>query len=60
MDHIHIQANEIASLYVMSKLSAQERIAFEEHFVDCQECLDQIELIEGLCSALRLAAPLCG
>lgn len=54
MDHRHIRENEIASLYVMDKLSALERIAFEEHFVDCQECLDQIELIEGFSSALRL------
>lgn len=55
MDHRHIREDEVASLYVMGKLSAQERTAFEEHFVDCQECLDQIELMEGFSSALRLA-----
>jgi hypothetical protein len=45
MDHRYIYENNIVSLYLTGKLSPHELSEFEEHFVDCRECLDQIEQI---------------
>ena len=56
MDHDHINEHGVVSLYVAGKLSPDERIGFEEHFVNCQQCLDQIELTDDLRSALKHAA----
>jgi hypothetical protein len=56
MDHDFINEHGFVSLYVAGKLSPDERLGFEEHFVDCQQCLDQIELTEDLRGALRQVA----
>src|SRR5579863_9779938 len=56
MDHDYINEHGVVSLYVAGKLSPDERLGFEEHFVDCQQCLDQIELTEDLRGALRQVA----
>ena len=37
----------------MGKLSTEDRVDFEDHFVDCPECLDQIESTEDFRSALK-------
>jgi hypothetical protein len=44
MDHQHIHENNVVSLYLMGKLPEEDRGQFEEHFVDCQQCLDEMEL----------------
>src|SRR5262249_56238840 len=56
MDHREIEERDIAFLYLKGQLSAEERTAFEEHFVDCRECLDRIELLKGLRSGLKQVA----
>jgi hypothetical protein len=56
MDHDYINEHGVVSLYVAGKLSPDERLGFEEHFVDCQQCLDQIELTEDLRGALKQVA----
>jgi hypothetical protein len=56
MDHDYITEHGVVSLYVAGKLSPDERIGFEEHFVGCQQCLDQIELTDDLRGALRQVA----
>ncbi len=56
MDHHYIEEHNIADLYLMGKLSAEERAHFEEHFVDCQECLDRLETTEDFRAALRSVA----
>lgn len=48
MDHDFIQGNQIPDRYQMGKLSAEERLQFEEHFLDCSICLEHLESIEGL------------
>src|SRR5262245_45698707 len=53
MDHREIEERDIAFLYLSAKLPADERHQFEEHFVDCQECLERIELLQGFRSRLR-------
>jgi hypothetical protein len=56
MDHDYINEHGVVSLYVAGKLSPDDRLGFEEHFVDCQQCLDQIELTEDLRGALKQVA----
>ncbi|HMF90124.1 MAG TPA: zf-HC2 domain-containing protein [Candidatus Angelobacter sp.] len=56
MDHREIEERDIALFYLRGQLSAEERDAFEEHFVDCRECLDRIELLKGLRSGLKQVA----
>jgi hypothetical protein len=53
MDHQHIRENDVVSLYLMGKLPTEDRAQFEEHFVDCQSCLDQIELTNDLRAGLK-------
>src|SRR5215472_18729487 len=48
MDHAHIDDANLAERYVTGRLAADERADFEAHFVDCAECLDRIEAVEGL------------
>lgn len=56
MDHAYINERGIVSLYVAGKLSPDERIAFEEHFLDCRQCLEQIETTGDLRAALKQVA----
>ncbi|HLW84571.1 MAG TPA: hypothetical protein VKR60_05100 [Candidatus Sulfotelmatobacter sp.] len=53
MDHDYINEHSVVALYVTGKLSPEERSGFEEHFVDCQQCLDQIKLTDDLRRALK-------
>lgn len=46
MDHRYIDEHSVAERYLDRKLSLQERMAFESHFVDCQECMDRLLLAE--------------
>jgi hypothetical protein len=56
MDHRYIEGHNIPDLYVQGTLSAAARARFEEHFIDCPECLDQLELTEDFRGALRTVA----
>jgi hypothetical protein len=56
MDHDYINEHGVVSLYVAGKLSPDERIAFEEHFLDCRQCLEQIETTGDLRAALKQVA----
>lgn len=57
MNHEDIAEQNIAERYLMGKLSPDESTRFEEHFVDCPLCLDNLEATERLRAALR---PLAG
>ncbi|MGB6476487.1 MAG: zf-HC2 domain-containing protein [Candidatus Sulfotelmatobacter sp.] len=56
MDHDYINDRGVVALYVSGKLAAEERARFEEHFVDCQQCLEQIEVTADLRGALQQMA----
>jgi hypothetical protein len=56
MDHQYIEANNIVARYEMGKLSAAERASFEEHFVDCPQCQEQLETTTDFRQALRTVA----
>jgi len=57
MDHESIQENQVPDRYLMGKLSTEERLQFEEHFVDCSLCLEHLESLEGLRAGLRELSP---
>jgi hypothetical protein len=56
MDHDYINEHGVVALYVAGRLSPEERAGFEEHFVDCRQCLEQIELTGELRDGLRQVA----
>lgn len=43
-DHHEIEASNVVERYLLGKLSAPEVAAFEDHFFDCEECLEKLEL----------------
>jgi hypothetical protein len=56
MEHSYIEENNIADRYLLGKLSAQERMRFEEHCDNCLECLNRLEMIDGFRRGLRVVA----
>lgn len=56
MDHHYIEEQNIPDRYLLGKLPAEERARFEEHFLDCRECLDRLETTEDFRGALRTVA----
>ena len=46
MDHRYIDELSVAERYVDNALRPEERVAFEAHMVDCQECTDRVLLAE--------------
>jgi hypothetical protein len=56
MDHHYIEEQNIPDRYLLGKLPAEERSRFEEHFLDCRECLDRLETTEDFRGALRTVA----
>ena len=56
MEHSYIEEHNIADCYLLGKLSAEERIRFEEHCENCMQCSDQLEAIDGLHTGLRIVA----
>src|SRR5262245_8973363 len=56
MEHSYIEENQIADRYLSGKLPAEERSRFEEHFVDCSQCLDRLEATADLRAGLRIVA----
>jgi len=53
MNHQYIEENNIADSYALGKLPASERARFEEHYIDCEECLDRLESAEVFCRAVQ-------
>ena len=56
MDHDYINEHGVVSLYVAGKLPPEERAGFDAHFVDCRQCLEQIEVTAELREGRRLVA----
>jgi len=55
MDHSRIEDHNLIDRYVRGTLPADERAEFEEHFVDCSACQEQIEVAKSLRLAIREA-----
>jgi len=56
MDQEYIEGYKNTDRYLQGTLSATERIRFEEHFIDCAECLDRLEMTEDFRGGLRTLA----
>jgi hypothetical protein len=56
MDHAYIEDADIVSRYALHRLSPEEKRAFEEHFVDCPDCLDRLESTKKLRQGLAALA----
>jgi anti-sigma factor RsiW len=53
MDHLRIEEQNLIDRYVRGTMPADERAEFEEHFVDCASCQEQIEVAKSLRLAVR-------
>ncbi|RMH21776.1 MAG: hypothetical protein D6696_05070 [Acidobacteria bacterium] len=56
MDHDYIAEQHLVDRYLMNRLPEDEARRFEEHYVSCRQCLDQLELAEKFQRGLRRAA----
>jgi hypothetical protein len=56
VDHKYIEDNHVAQSYLMGKLSPEEEESFEQHYLECDECLDQLRLAESLHRGLKVVA----
>jgi hypothetical protein len=56
MEHSYIEKHDIVGRYLSGRLSDEELIRFEEHFLNCQQCVDQVETTEDIRCGLRTAA----
>jgi hypothetical protein len=53
MEHPKLDRDGVAESYVLGRLPEEERLAFEEHFLDCPLCLEAIETSRSLASAWK-------
>jgi hypothetical protein len=53
MDHEDTRDRNLADLYLADELSAEEKAAFEEHFFDCQECLEELEIARSFRQGMK-------
>ena len=56
MDHEQIDQRNLVSRYLMGKLPADESVSFEEHFVDCPQCIAALETSRDFLRDFRLLA----
>jgi len=56
MEHSFIERSDVIDRYVRGRMPPAERSEFEEHFLDCQECLDQLELARSLREGIKVCA----
>lgn len=56
MEHAQIEENNLIDRYVRGTLPVDLRAAFEEHFLDCPDCLEQLKLAGSLQEGIRLSA----
>src|SRR5690242_19504681 len=47
MDHAYIEDNGLVERYYQGLLPPDEESHFEEHFVTCAACMEQLELARG-------------
>src|SRR5712691_10795526 len=55
MEHRDIEERDLARLYCVGKLSQEESLQFEAHFVDCPACLERLELLRSFRNGLKQA-----
>lgn len=53
MDHTYIEDNALVERYHQGLLAPEEEARFEEHFVTCAPCMEQLELARGFQRGIR-------
>ncbi|HTG33946.1 MAG TPA: zf-HC2 domain-containing protein [Thermoanaerobaculia bacterium] len=53
MDHTYIESNGLVERYHQGVLPPDEEARFEEHFVECSACMEQLELARGFQKGLK-------
>lgn len=53
MDHSYVAEHGLIELYHQGLLDPDEEARFEEHFVACAECTEQLELARGLSRGIK-------
>ena len=56
MMHAEIEKAEVVERYVRGQLPPEERQAFEEHFLACDECFEKLQTAERFAAGMRDAA----
>jgi len=56
MDHAYIENNSLVERYHQGLLPPDEEARFEEHFVECLACMEQLELARGFQKGLKTLA----
>lgn len=56
MDHDQIDQFDLIDRYLMGKLPSEESVSFEEHFVDCPQCVARLQTTKSFLQDLRLVA----
>jgi hypothetical protein len=56
MDHAYIESQGLVERYHQGALPPDEEARFEEHFVDCGACQEQLEIARGFRSGLKSLA----
>lgn len=53
MEHEEINKSNLIDRYLMGKLLAEERADFEEHFIDCPQCIADLQMTKNFMQDLR-------
>lgn len=56
MDHAYIEENGLVERYHQGLLPPEEEARFEEHFVTCPPCMEQLELARGFQRGIKVMA----
>ena len=56
MNHAEIEEHQIVDRYLLGRLAEADAGRFEQHYLACQQCLDELELAERMQGAARTAA----
>lgn len=57
MDCDRVAREEVLESYLGDRLSQDDRDAFEQHYFECERCLDDLRLLESIRTELRPPAP---
>jgi hypothetical protein len=56
MDHSLIERTDMIDRYVRGTMPPAERSEFEEHYLDCEDCLEQLELARSFREGIKVCA----
>jgi hypothetical protein len=54
MDHDYIENFDIVDRYAMSRLAEKEKAEFEEHYIDCPQCIARLQTARDFALGMRL------